>query len=199
MNSKSAKLPPACKPRSFSDRDFRDALGLFTTGVVVITSAGNTGRGSGDRSGYLGATVSSFSSVSLDPPLILFSIGRQSKAFAAWQSVDNFAVNILSENQSAISTRFARALTDKWEGVNACSGLGGVPLLSDALAWIECRSYAKYDGGDHLIIVGEVLSLTAGSGAGTRPLVFFGGKYRQLDVSPGITTPPDADQWLHGW
>ena len=198
MNSKSAKIPLACKARAFSDRDFRDALGLFATGVVVITSAGNAG-GNGDRSGYLGATVSSFSSVSLDPPLILFSIGRQSKAFAAWQSVDAFAVNILSENQSAISTRFARALTDKWDGVNASTGLGGTPLLSDALAWIECRSYAKYDGGDHLIIVGEVLSLTARSGAGTRPLVFFGGKYCQLDVNPGISTPPDADQWLHGW
>jgi flavin reductase (DIM6/NTAB) family NADH-FMN oxidoreductase RutF len=199
MNSRSAELSAACKPRSFSDREFRDALGLFATGVVVITSAGNAGCGDGDRSGYLGATVSSFSSVSLDPPLILFSIGRHSKAFAAWQSVDNFAVNILGENQSAISTRFARALTDKWDGVSVCPGLGGVPLLSDALAWIECRSYAKYDGGDHLIIVGQVLSLTARSGAGARPLVFFGGKYRQLDINPGISTPPDADQWLHGW
>jgi len=199
MNSKSAELPLACKPPSFSDREFRDALGLFATGVVVITSAGSDGYASGDRSGYLGATVSSFSSVSLDPPLILFSIGRHSKAFAAWQSVDSFAVNILGENQSALSTRFARALTDKWDGVSVCPGLGGVPLLSDALAWIECRSYAKYHGGDHLIIVGQVLSLTARSGAGARPLVFFGGKYRQIDVNPGISTPPDADQWLHGW
>jgi flavin reductase (DIM6/NTAB) family NADH-FMN oxidoreductase RutF len=199
MNSKSAELSLACKPRSFSDREFRDALGLFATGVVVMTSAGSDGYASGDRSGYLGATVSSFSSVSLDPPLILFSIGRHSNAFAAWQSVDGFAVNILGENQSALSTRFARALTDKWDGVSVCPGLGGVPLLSDALAWIECRSYAKYDGGDHLIIVGQVLSLTARSGAGARPLVFFGGKYRQLDVNPGISTPPDADQWLHGW
>ncbi|MGH6711567.1 MAG: flavin reductase family protein [Bradyrhizobium sp.] len=199
MNSKSAEMTRACEPRPFSDRDFRDALGLFATGVVVITSAGNAGCGGGDRSGYLGATVSSFSSVSLDPPLILFSIGRQSKAFAAWQSVNCFAVNILGESQSALSTRFARALTDKWDGVPLCQGLGGVPLLSDALAWIECQSYAKYDGGDHLIIVGQVLSLTAHSGAATRPLVFFGGKYRQLDVNSGISTPPDADQWLHGW
>ena len=194
MDSKRAETPPVSKSRSFSDRDFRDVLGLFATGVAVIMSAGNAGSG-----GYLGATVSSFSSVSLDPPLILFSIGRHSKAFAAWQSVESFAVNILGENQSAISTRFARALTDKWDGVSVCPGLGEVPLLSDALAWIQCRSYAKYDGGDHLIIVGEVLSLTARSGAGTRPLVFFGGKYRQLDANSGISTPPDADQWLHGW
>lgn len=199
MSSKNVDMPLVCEPRSFSDREFRDALGLFATGVVVITSAGKAGSGNGDRSGYLGATVSSFSSVSLDPPLILFSIGRQSKAFTAWQSVESFAVNILSENQSAISTRFARAMTDKWDGVNTRSGLGGVPLLSDALAWIECRAYAKYDGGDHLIIVGQVLSLSAKPGASARPLIFFGGKYRELDVHPSILTPPDADQWLHGW
>jgi flavin reductase (DIM6/NTAB) family NADH-FMN oxidoreductase RutF len=199
MYSKSVEVPLVRELRSFSDREFRDALGLFATGVVVITSAWNVGCGNGNRDGYLGATISSFSSVSLDPPLILFSIGRHSKAFTAWQSLDRFAVNILSENQSAISTRFARALTDKWDGVKLCPGLGGVPLLSDALAWIECRTYAKYDGGDHLIIIGQVLSLTARSGEDTRPLVFFGGKYRQLDVNPGISTPADADQWLHGW
>ena len=201
MNSTTAKLPLVCAHRSFSDREFRDALGLFATGVVVITSTGNAGSGSGNGNGNgcLGATISSFSSVSLDPPLILFSIGRHSKAFTAWQSVEHFAVNILGEGQSAISTRFARALTDKWDGVEMCPGLEGVPLLSDALAWIECRSHAKYDGGDHLIIVGEVLSLTARSGIDARPLVFFGGKYRRLDVDPGISTPPDAEQWLHGW
>jgi flavin reductase (DIM6/NTAB) family NADH-FMN oxidoreductase RutF len=199
MNGNSAEIPLVYEPRPFSDRQFRDALGLFATGVVVITSAGNAECSNGNRNGYLGATISSFSSVSLDPPLILFSIGRHSKAFAAWRSVDHFAVNVLSENQSAISTRFARALIDKWDGVKMCPGLGGVPLLSDALAWIECRSYAKHDGGDHLIIVGQVLSLTARSEVDARPLVFFRGKYRRLDVNPGISTPPDADQWLHGW
>jgi flavin reductase (DIM6/NTAB) family NADH-FMN oxidoreductase RutF len=199
MNSHDGAMPLLREPRSFSDRDFRDALGLFATGVVVITSGGNIGRGDGNHNGYLGATVSSFSSVSLDPPLILFSIGRHSKGFAAWQSVDAFAVNILGETQSGMSTRFACALTDKWDGVRTCRGLGGTPLLADALAWIECRPYAKYDGGDHLIIVGHVLALTARPGADVRPLIFFGGKYRQLDVKPEISTPPDADQWLHGW
>ena len=163
-----------------------------------MTGAG-TKDGGGDTDGYLGATISSFSSVSLNPPLILFSIGRHSKAFAAWQAVDAFAVNVLGESQSAISTRFARALTNKWDGVRTCAGMAGVPLLPDALAWIECQSHAKYDGGDHLIIVGRVQSLTARTGVGARPLLFFEGKYRQLDVNSGIATPPDADQWLHGW
>ena len=195
MNGKSSEALHPTELRSFTDREFRDAMGLFATGVVVVTGA--TGGGGSDN--YLGATISSFSSVSLNPPLILFSIGRHSKAFAAWQTVDAFAVNVLGESQSAISTRFARALTNKWDGVRTRPGFAGVPLLPDALAWIECRSYAKYDGGDHLIIVGHVLSLTARTGAGARPLLFFEGRYRQLDVNSGIATPPDADQWLHGW
>jgi flavin reductase (DIM6/NTAB) family NADH-FMN oxidoreductase RutF len=199
MNSQDGTIPLLREPRSFSGRDFRDALGLFATGVVVITSRGSADRGDGSHNGYLGATVSSFSSVSLDPPLILFSIGRHSKGFAAWQAVDTFAVNILGETQSGMSTRFARALTDKWDGVRTSRGPGGTPLLADALAWIECRSYAKYDGGDHLIIVGHVQALTTRPGADVRPLIFFGGKYRQLDVKPEISTPPDADLWLHGW
>lgn len=198
MIGRSAETLHQTELRSFTDREFRDAMGLFATGVVVVTGAGAKDSGD-DNNGYLGATISSFSSVSLTPPLILFSIGRHSKAFAAWQAIDAFAVNVLGESQSAISTRFARALTNKWEGVTTRPGFAGVPLLQDALAWIECRSYAKYDGGDHLIIVGHVLSLTARTGAGARPLLFFEGKYRQLDVNSGIATPPDADQWLHGW
>jgi flavin reductase (DIM6/NTAB) family NADH-FMN oxidoreductase RutF len=199
MHIQELAMPQVHAPQSFSDRDFRNVLGLFATGVVVITSAGNAGHSDGNRDGRLGATISSFGSVSLDPPLILFSIARRSNAFAAWQSVEHFAVNILAEKHSAISTRFARGATDKWEGVNTCRGLGGAPLLSDALAWIECRSHARYDGGDHLIIVGYVSSLSARPGADDRPLIFFQGKYRQLDVTPKVSTPLDADQWLHGW
>jgi flavin reductase (DIM6/NTAB) family NADH-FMN oxidoreductase RutF len=182
---------PPQESRHFSGRDFRDALGRFATGVAIITSVGSDG--------YLGATVSSFSSVSLDPPLILFSIGRHSKAFAAWESVDHFAVNILAEEQSALSTQFARAMSDKWSGVQIHKGINGSPLLADALVWLECKSYAKYDGGDHVIIVGEVLALAKQSATDARPLVFFGGKYRQLDTGPALPTPSDADLWLHGW
>lgn len=191
MSTPNAVVSPPQDCHHFSGRDFRDALGLFATGVAIITSSGSEG--------YLGATVSSFSSVSLDPPLILFSMGRHSKAFAAWESVEHFAVNILAEEQSALSTQFARAMTDKWSGVRMRAGIGGAPLLADALVWLECKSYAKYDGGDHVIIVGEVLSLTAKPAPDARPLVFFGGKYRQLDTKPAIATPSDADLWLHGW
>ena len=178
--------------RSFTDRDFRDALGLFATGVAVIT-------GLTDEGARLGATVSSFSSVSLDPPLVLFSISRSARAFPAWETIKRFAVNILAEEQSATSTRFARALTEKWEGVERRFGANGSPLLHGALAWLECTSHAKYDGGDHLILVGRVDALTVGAASDTRPLVFFGGKYRRLDIDRLIQTPSDADQWLHGW
>ena len=178
--------------RAFSDRDFRDALGRFASGVVVIT-------GLTDEGARLGATVSSFSSVSLDPPLVLFSIARSARAFPAWETIKRFAVNILAEEQSAISTRFARSLTDKWEGIAPRSGANGAPLLPGALAWLECTSHAKYDGGDHLILVGHVDALTIHTASDARPLVFFGGKYRRLDSDRLIQTPPDAEQWLHGW
>jgi flavin reductase (DIM6/NTAB) family NADH-FMN oxidoreductase RutF len=178
--------------RVFSDRDFRDALGLFATGVAVITGMTRDGA-------RLGVTVSSFSSVSLDPPLVLFSMGRNAGGFPAWQAIKTFAVNILAEEQSASSTRFARALTDKWEGVEPRFAANGSPLLHGALAWLECTSYASYDGGDHVIFVGHVDALTVRTGPDARPLVFFGGRYRQLDSGRLIQTPPDTDLWLHGW
>jgi flavin reductase (DIM6/NTAB) family NADH-FMN oxidoreductase RutF len=153
-----------------------------------------------DDGELIGATVSSFNSVSLDPPLILFSIARSAKAFPAWQRVEGFAVNFLGEDQSALSTRFARALADKWKGIRPLRGVAtNAPLLPDALASLECRPYAQYDGGDHVIFVGQVLSLQLRSIPDPRPLVFFGSRYRRLDPERQIETPFDADLWLHGW
>jgi flavin reductase (DIM6/NTAB) family NADH-FMN oxidoreductase RutF len=180
---------PTC---TFSDREFRDALGLFATGVTVVTGI----SGDGAR---LGATISSFSSVSLDPPLVLFSLSRRATGFMAWSTVESFAVNILAEDQSAISTRFARAMTDKWQGLAPAYGVNGSPLLNEALAWIECSPYGQHDGGDHLIFVGRVDRLTVRDREQFRPLLFFRGKYRRLDSEQSIPTPADADQWLHGW
>jgi flavin reductase (DIM6/NTAB) family NADH-FMN oxidoreductase RutF len=186
----SASEQGACKP--FSAREFRDVLGLFATGVAVITGKAQDGS-------LLGATVSSFSSVSLDPPLILFSIARSAKAFSAWEAVDAFSVNILAEDQSDTSTRFARAMTDKWQGVEARVAANGTPLLPGALAWLECTSYAKYDGGDHLIFVGRVDLMAARKVSDARPLVFFRGQYRQLAFETLLKTPPETEYWLHGW
>lgn len=181
---------PALPP--IAPKDLRDVLGSFATGVTVITSRTREGE-------RLGTTASSFNSVSLDPPLVLFSLARNAKSFDAWQRVDGYAVNVLSEHQDGLSTRFARAMTDKWEGIVPVDGPAlGLPLLPGALATLECATHARYDGGDHVIMVGRVVSLR-GQPPNLGPLVFFGSRYRRLDAADRIATPADADIWLHGW
>lgn len=163
-------------PLPFTSRDYRDVMSLFPTGVAIVTTTSATGE-------RLGATVSSFVSISLDPPLIAFSLSRQAKAFDAWVAAPFFCVNLLEEGQADLSTRFARAWTDKWEGLDARSGqVTGLPLLDGALASLECRSHAQYDGGDHVIMLGRVLAFSARAPAEPRPLVFFKSRYRQLDI-----------------
>ena len=175
-----------------TDRAFRDLLGLFPTGVAVITTIAADGSA-------MGMTVSSFNSVSLVPPLILFSIGRHAQSLPAWLEAKHYGVNILREDQSEISTRFAHAGGKKWEGLTARRGVTPTVLLPDALAWLECESYAHYEGGDHVIMVGKVLSFERSAAAKSRPLVFFSGRYRQLDAEHQIPTAPDLDHLLHGW
>ncbi|MDB5508065.1 MAG: actVB [Hyphomicrobiales bacterium] len=174
-------------------RMLRDVLGLFPTGVAVITAVSPEGE-------RLGATVSSFNSVSLTPPLILFSMAKTAKSFPAWEAVEQFAVNILNENQSRISTQFARSLSDKWEGLDPVAGrVTGIPLIRDALAWLECRTWARYEGGDHLIIVGEVLGFERLTSGAARPLVFSASRYARLATDAEIATPPHEGHLVHGW
>lgn len=176
----------------FTARDMRNALGRFPTGVAVITADAANGE-------RLGATVSSFNSVSLDPPLVLFSLAKTAKAITLWEAVPFFAISILGDNQSEISNRFAKAMTDKWDGLDPVRARK-IPasLIRDALAWFECETWARYEGGDHTIIVGKVLHLEAPERADPRPLIFSSGKYRSLD-SASISTPYEASMWLHGW
>ena len=177
---------------TFNERQFRDALGLFPTGVAIVTAV----SGDGAR---LGLTVSSFNSVSLSPPLVLFSVARTALSYAAWREAKHYAINVLSEEQSALSSRFARALGDKWEGVSPRVGETGAPLLPNALAWFECEAYAHYDGGDHVIFVGQVVTFRTSGAKNPRPLVFFRGRYRELDPEHVIETPPEEGMLLHGW
>lgn len=177
----------------FTARELRDALGLFPTGVAVITATSSDGE-------KLGATVSSFNSVSLDPPLVLFSLGRNAISMKAWDGCRHFAVNVLGEHQSQLSTRFAKAMTDKWAGVDPLvPKVTNAPLLRDALVHFECEMWAKYDGGDHVIFVGRVLHLARVDSKNPRPLVFAVGQYRKLDPGAEIETPYDSPNWLHGW
>ncbi len=152
-------------------REFRDALGWFATGVTVITTRGPDGD-------LVGFTANSFTSVSLDPPLVLFSINRQASCLPIFEGCAHFAVNILAEHQAALSSRFATANHDKWRGVAVETWEGGCPILGEALANFECAVHAMHDGGDHRIFIGRVLRLRS-SGTG-KPLLFSRGAYRLL-------------------
>lgn len=153
---------------SIDQRDLRDALGQYATGVTVVTTL--------TAEGPLGITANSFASVSLDPPLVLWAPARRSQRFPAFQQASHFAIHVLTENQCDLADRFARSGED-FEGITTTPGLGDSPLLDGCAARLECAHAAQYEGGDHLIMVGEVLRLTQGGGA---PLVFHSGSYRSL-------------------
>lgn len=151
--------------------NLRKALGCFATGVTVVTGTGANGE-------KLGVTASSFNSVSLDPPLVLFSLNRRAYSMPHFLDSGHFAVNVLREGQEDLSTRFATPLADKWEGIEFEIWDFGCPILSDALANFECRTRYTYDGGDHVIFVGAVERMRADLDG--HPLVFFGGRYQTL-------------------
>lgn len=176
---------------TIAPRTFRDALGLFPTGVAVVTTVTKDGA-------RIGATVSSFNSVSLSPPLVLFSVARSTNSFSSWCEAETYAINLLHEHQDALSTRFARSLTEKWEGIQPVTGETGALLIPGALASFECESYARYDGGDHLILVGKVLALKTTSVGDPRPLIFYRGSYQKIERAD-VSTPYDLDYLLHGW
>lgn len=158
-----------------NDREFRNALGCFATGVTVITALGPRGE-------LLGNTVNSFSSVSLDPPLILWCMGRHAMSLKNYLSTDNFAVNILAESQRGLSDRFAKAGADKWTDVAYETWNTGCPILTGAMAVFECKTRHTYMGGDHVIFVGEVV--TAAFDKTVDPLVFLQGTYRTVQPLP---------------
>lgn len=159
------------KPVSVGDREFRHALGCFATGVTVITSIGPRGE-------LLGNTVNSFTSVSLDPPLILWCMGRHAMSLRSYLSTDQFVVNILSSDQQHLSAAFAKAGADKFSGIDYETGVTGCPILTGAAAVFECKTRHTYMGGDHVIFVGEVVS--AAFEPNGEPLLFHRGKYGRL-------------------
>ena len=179
---------------SFDPRSFRQALGCFATGITVVTSVGLDGE-------YLGFTANSFNSVSLDPPLVLFSLDRGAYSLKAFEAAGVFAINILREDQEAVSIAFARALSSKWEGVRTEIWQTGSPILVDALASFDCETISMHDGGDHVIFVGRVLRLRAGVDG--RPLLYFRGAYRQINevsLNQFKTLPAAEGNWSEiGW
>jgi 3-hydroxy-9,10-secoandrosta-1,3,5(10)-triene-9,17-dione monooxygenase reductase component len=148
-------------------RAFRAALGEFVTGVTIITTCDADGAPTG-------LTANSFNSVSLDPPMVLFSLGLDSTSLNAFRQASWWAVHVLSADQEALSTQFARRDADKFAGVAYTRGPGGVPLLDGAAARFVCRSAFEYEGGDHAIFLGEVRQFEQ---AGRPPLVYHKGRY----------------------
>lgn len=149
---------------------FRKALGAFTTGVTIVTTRG------ADEKDY-GLTANSFNSVSMDPPMVLWSLGKTSSSLQAFTGSEHFAVHILAADQEAVSNRFAKSGADKFAGIKAGRGHGEVPLLDGCSARFECQVAYQYDGGDHVIFVGEVLNFDT---FGQPPLIFHGGNYGLL-------------------
>ena len=170
------------------DRDhrqaFRQALGSFATGVTIATTTEDGGT-------PVGVTASSFNSVSLDPPLVLWSLARDSLSCPAFAASGHFAIHVLTASQEALSDRFARSGTDKFEGLEWRSGQLGSPVFDVFAARFECRTEHLYEGGDHIIMVGEVVDFEARDEA---PLLFHGGRY--ADHRPRGKTVPDSDEPL---
>jgi flavin reductase (DIM6/NTAB) family NADH-FMN oxidoreductase RutF len=131
----------------------------------------------------VGVTVNSFSSVSLNPPLILWSLSRQAASFTDFANCPHFAVNVLEARQHHLSRQFSTPVPDKYAGVDIAEGKAGVPILGGALAYFVCRKVKQYDGGDHVIILGEVEEYKYNEG---EPLVFHSGRYRVATRHPDI-------------
>ena len=155
----------------FDSRDLRRVLGSFVTGVTVVTTVDGAGQ-------FHGVTANSFSSVSLDPPLVLWSQAVKSGSHPAFFEAERFAVNILAEDQIELSKRFAKSSHAKFAGIEVDLGAGGVPLLRDCSARLQCRVVSRVPGGDHTIYVGEVVAIDQ---AERKPLVFGNGRYLLAD------------------
>jgi flavin reductase (DIM6/NTAB) family NADH-FMN oxidoreductase RutF len=152
---------------SIDPRDFRNALGTYATGVTIITAAGP------DRTPY-GLTCNSFASVSLNPPLVLWSLVVYSSSLTVFQNASHFTVNVLGASQQALANKFAKSSDDKFTGVDWTPGLGNAPVLAESVANFQCRSVNRYYGGDHVIFLGAVESYSYNR---KEPLLFARGAF----------------------
>ncbi|MCU1275544.1 MAG: flavin reductase domain protein FMN-binding [Bryobacterales bacterium] len=171
----SSKALPV-RPSNFDKSEFCRTCARFPTGVTVVTVL--------DREGSPhGMTASSFTSVSLEPPLVLVCVDHQANVLEHFRRSDYLAINVLDETQQELSVRFARRGEDRFDGVEWYAGQNGVPLIPGALASFECAIHRTMEAGDHTIFVAEVLGVSYREG---RPLVFFGSGYRMLDGVNGV-------------
>ena len=161
---------PDGAPRIVDPRVMRDVLGHFVSGVTVVTAM--------TAEGPIGFTCQSFSSLSLDPPLVTFAPARTSQTWSRLRLIGRFCVNVLAEGQDAVSQNFARSVPDKFAGVPWTPSVHGAPVLEGIVAWLDGELWAEYDGGDHTIAVARVLDL--GAHPDRRPLLYHRGAYGLL-------------------
>jgi len=168
-------MPSNPSPSAIEPRALRRALGNFATGVTIVTASAGNRR--------VGVTANSFNSVSLDPPLILWSLAKQSGSYAVFQVASHFAVNVLAEDQLALSNQFARPATERFAGVAHYTGLGGCILLEGASASFECETFQILEGGDHWILIGKVVAF---ADHGRSPLLYHQGSYASVLPHPTL-------------
>ena len=172
---------------SFDPKDFRQALGMFATGVTIVTARAPDGT-------PVGITANSFNSVSLHPPMVLWSLARNARSLGAFEAADQWNVHVLSNEQEALSNRFARVGEDKFGGVVLDAAVTDAPLLPGCSARFQCRTAFRYDGGDHVIFVGEVLAYDRSE---RPPLLYVTGAYALASRKAGAVateagSSPDA-------
>ncbi|PLK50858.1 flavin reductase family protein [Uliginosibacterium sp. TH139] len=155
---------------AFDSSTFRRTLGMFATGITVITAQAKDGS-------LVGLTANSFNSVSLTPPMIVWSLGNNSGVREVLEHCEYYAVNVLADDQEALSNLFASKAADRFAGVDWEPGLGGAPVLAGCAAVFEVRNSLRYPGGDHVIFIGEVARCDRSE---REPLLFFNGRYRKL-------------------
>jgi len=158
-------------PSPETERAFRDALGRFATGITVVTTQAPQGP--------MGITANSFASVSLDPPLVLWSPAKTSRRFAEFQAAQRFAIHVLAEDQTSLCQQFSREGLN-FDGLDWAPNADGVPLIEGCLARFDCRLEAQHDGGDHVIVIGRVVACTERPGA---PLIFSAGEYGRFTAA----------------
>ncbi|ANQ86979.1 flavin reductase family protein [Azoarcus olearius] len=151
-------------------RNFRNALGMFATGIAVVTTRSPAGE-------PLGLTINSFNSVSLEPPLIVWSLANQLPSRAIFENCEYYAINILAEDQEPLSRLFSRRSDDKFADLELDEGVGGVPLLRGCCARFQCRNTVRHPGGDHVVFISEVVDFDRNE---LPPLIYHGGAYRRL-------------------
>ncbi len=155
-------------------RSFRDALGSFVTGVTIVTTRDENGR-------PFGLTANSFNSVSLDPPMVLWSLSLRSGSLPVFRDAEVWAVHVLAADQQAMSDRFARPGDDKFAGLDPADGPEGAPAIDGYAARFGCRARFEYEGGDHAIFLGEVVDFEQRDAA---PLIYHGGRYGRVMRAP---------------